>query len=63
MGHNLIVKLHDLLTYVLFCRRDPGIWNRLLSLEARASLRQTLFTIIYLPIVYTVFGLVLGESD
>ena len=30
-------------------------------LESRSSLRQTLFTIIYLPIVYTVFGLILGE--
>ena len=33
-----------------------------MSMESRASLRQTLFTIIYLPIVYTVFGLVLGKE-
>lgn len=41
--------------------RYPGIWHRFVSLEARASLRQNLFTIIYLPIVYTVFGLILGK--
>ena len=41
--------------------RNPGIWHRLMVLEARASLRQTFFTIIYLPIVYTVFGLILGN--
>ena len=42
--------------------RYPGFWHRFVSLEARASLRQNLFTIIYLPIVYTVFGLILGKS-
>ena len=41
--------------------RNPGFWHRLVSLEARASLRQTMFTIIYLPIVYLVFGTILGE--
>ena len=46
---------------VTSCSRYPGIWHRFVSLEARASLRQNLFTIIYLPIVYTVFGLILGE--
>ncbi len=42
-------------------RRDPGLWQRLVSLEARASLRQTFFSIIYLPVVYTVFGALLGK--
>lgn len=33
-----------------------------MSLEARASLRQSKFSVLYLPILYPLFGLVLGAS-
>ena len=41
--------------------RYPGFWHRLVSLEARASIRQTVFSIIYLPITYFIFGIILGK--
>lgn len=41
--------------------RHPGLWHRLVSLESRASLRQNVFSILYLPIVYFVFGAILSE--
>jgi len=59
--HKLVSIFIDLSLYCNPCRRHPGLWQRLVSLEARASLRQTLFTILYLPIVYTVFGALLGK--
>ena len=56
-----ISKFYQPYIYTHMRSRYPGIWHRFVSLEARASLRQNLFTIIYLPIVYTVFGLILGK--
>ena len=44
------------------CRRNPGLWQRIMSLEARASLRQSKFSVVYLPILYPLFGVVLGVS-
>eukprot|EP00731_Ephydatia_muelleri_P037803 Em0567g1a len=36
-------------------KRNPGLWQRIMSLEARASLRQSKFSVVYLPILHDVF--------
>ena len=42
---------------------DAGIFNRLFVLESRASLKQTLGQLLYFPLIFFMFGVIVGKLD
>ena len=40
--------------------QEAGILNRVTALEARASKRARIFQMLYLPLIFTVYGALLG---
>ena len=51
-------------TYSLFCfvgsDGDAGSFNRIFVLESRAAERQTLGQILYFPVIFCMFGIIIG---
>lgn len=51
------------LAQLFICREtnDPGSINRICALEARATQRITIYQLLYIPLSFFIFGLVLGS--